>query len=154
MTIISPGTPETLDDSTAAITRRVLVLAFPGHGSFPTGRERHDDPTWPRRNSLRDAGTAEGRHRAPTPNSTPSTLIREVLGGWGTTMRASIVLTVLMTGAAFLLYIGFGAGGLAPLGVLMIAHHSMSRRRSTAEPRTATAEVVAATKPSDAGDEE
>ena len=44
-------------------------------------------------------------------------------------MRASIVMAVSLIGAAFVLFAAFGAGGVAPLVALMVAHQRMCGRR-------------------------
>jgi len=127
MNILSPDTPEPHDDE-AVVVRHAFVLAWPERGASAPSPGRRTDVAQPRRDPV-EPRPVSGRHRAAAPAPALSALVAEVLGGWGTTVRASVVMAVVLAGAALSLLAAFGAGGVAPLVALMVAHQRLCGHR-------------------------
>ena len=139
MVILRPDTPEPHDGEAVAV-RHCLVLAWPDRGASVAPPGRRAESVRLRRAPVRPRPVS-GRHRAVAPAPAPSTLVGEVLDGWGTTARASVVLAVALAGAALSLFAAFGAGGVAPLVALVVLHQRLcchrrgERGSSTRSPR-------------------
>jgi hypothetical protein len=128
MVILSPDTPDP-HDGEAVVVRHALVLAWPDRGAPAPPPGRRAATAQLQRDPVRVQPAVPGRHRAATPASVLSTLVGEVLGGWGTTVRASVVMAVVLAGAALSLFAAFGAGGVAPLVALILAHQRLCGHR-------------------------
>jgi hypothetical protein len=122
MVIIRPDTPGPHDDAAAVAVRHALILDWPVRGT--SAASRRTDTAWSCRN-LESRTRMRGRHRAATSTAALPALVGKVLRGWGTTTRASIVLAVILIGAACVLFAAFGTGGLVPLLALMVAYQRL-----------------------------
>ncbi|MCS7475693.1 hypothetical protein ACFFQW_35420 [Umezawaea endophytica] len=126
MVILRPDTPQP-HDSEGSVARRTLVLAGPGDGALVKRAGRRVGEARPGVGSVRPRQAASGRHRTVTPAPAPS-----ARGDWCAMAHSSVVVVVV---AAFLvvaslsLFAAFGAGGVAPLVALVVAHQGLCGRR-------------------------